>query len=302
MSKEITVVKPSVEIITEENPALKLEMCMRVCYKSEGKICEGSADKIIKKIIERGHTSTLEHVHLRLKGYRTSVGDCQHSVLSHYIGISNNEYVGNVRAWLNYLVSAENSPSELDFTCDVECALKNLYPELFKKVDNTISPYFFEIEPVMTVRFVCDRGVSHELVRHRVASFSQESTRYCDYSGAIKFIKPCFKWAKPIIEGTYSVKDLMVVNMGLTPQAYPWLMAMDYANKCYNHMIKEGCSPQEARAVLPNSLKTELIMTATYDQWVEIFKLRLNPAAHPQAQEVMLLLKQSPDLPEELKK
>ena len=123
-----------------------------------------------------------------------------------------------------------------------------------------------------TVRFICDRGVSHELVRHRLASYSQESTRYCNYTdgkfgGGITVIKPCF-----LEEGT---------------KAYDcWKGACSDAEDAYFALLDWGCSPQEARAVLPNSLKKEVMMTANIREWRHFLKLRCSQAAHPQMREV----------------
>lgn len=127
-----------------------------------------------------------------------------------------------------------------------------------------------------TVRFVVDRAVSHELVRHRLASYTQESTRYVTYSdGAfgreITFIQPCF-WTS----------DLMMQRL--------WLDVMEKAELIYEAMIEFGAKPQEARSVLPNSLKTEVIMTANLREWRHFFKLRTAPATHPQMREVTIPL------------
>ena len=128
----------------------------------------------------------------------------------------------------------------------------------------------------ITIRFVCDRGVSHEIVRHRIASFSQESTRYCNYSNdrfgyEITFIKPCF-----LKEGTGAYAA--------------WLSAMHLANIMYSDMLAEGCTPQEARSVLPNSVKTEVVMTANLREWRHFLKLRTAKAAHPQMRELTVPL------------
>jgi len=125
----------------------------------------------------------------------------------------------------------------------------------------------------ITVRFVCDRGVSHELVRHRLAAYIQESTRYANYArekfgNEITVIRPFF-WAEN------------------TPAYQDWLSAMAHAERIYLKLIREGASPQEARSVLPNSLKTEVIMTANLREWKHIFKVRCSPAAHPQMREIM---------------
>lgn len=128
----------------------------------------------------------------------------------------------------------------------------------------------------ITVRFVCDRSVSHEIVRHRIASFSQESTRYCNYSNdrfrnEITFIKPCF-----LEEGTGGYKL--------------WKQAMFVAEKEYFDLLNWGFTPQEARSVLPNSTKTEIIMTANLREWRHFLKLRTAKAAHPQMRELTVPL------------
>lgn len=128
----------------------------------------------------------------------------------------------------------------------------------------------------ITVRFIIDRGVSHELVRHRIASFAQESTRYCNYSkdkfdNEITVIRPCYLDKK---SAEYDI----------------WKRAMEYAENSYFDLLCKGQSPQEARAVLPNSLKTELVVTANYREWRHIFELRCGKAAHPQMQKIMVPL------------
>ena len=127
-----------------------------------------------------------------------------------------------------------------------------------------------------TVHFVCDRGISHELVRHRLASFSQESTRYANYSKdkfgkEITVIRPYF-WDRS--SDLYSV----------------WRQAMEQAEEKYLHLIGLGARPEEARTVLPNSLKTELIMTCNLREWRHIFDLRCSRAAHPQMRELLFPL------------
>lgn len=127
-----------------------------------------------------------------------------------------------------------------------------------------------------TVRFVVDRGVSHELVRHRIASFAQESTRYCNYSkdkhgNEITVIEPFF-----FEEGSDSYID--------------WKSAMKMAESHYLGLVKQGATPQEARSVLPNSTKTEIMMTANFREWRAFFKLRTPKGVHPQMREVTIPL------------
>jgi len=188
------IIKPSIDILTpiDGTEILKhIELCGRVCYKSEEKISEGSAETFIANIIKRGHEAVLEHYDI-------------------------------------------------------------------------------------TVKFICDRGVSHEIVRHRLASYCQESTRYCNYSKEgfgkeITVIAPCY--LEPGTEG-WSL----------------WQLSCTQAEKAYFDLLNWGCTPQEARAVLPNSLKTEVVMTANIREWRHFLKLRTSPAAHPQMREVAMML------------
>lgn len=131
----------------------------------------------------------------------------------------------------------------------------------------------------LSIRFICDRGVSHELVRHRLASFAQESTRYCNYSKdkfgeELTFVKPLF-----FEEDTNDYRL--------------WEHAMRVSEVDYMNMIKCGRTPQEARSVLPNSIKTEVVMSANYREWRHFFKLRAARAtgpAHPQMEELTIPL------------
>lgn len=135
----------------------------------------------------------------------------------------------------------------------------------------------------LTVRFICDRGVTHELVRHRLCAYSQESTRYCNYSGEVTFIIP------PWVEleegeyiGTWPRSSNMATNL--------WADAMLMAENTYTNLIAVGWTPQEARTVLPNSLKTEIVVTANFREWRHIFSLRCALTAHPQMRELMIPL------------
>lgn len=126
----------------------------------------------------------------------------------------------------------------------------------------------------MSVRIVCDRGISHEIVRHRLASYSQESTRYCNYSSErfgeeLTFIEPGFLW-----------------ETGGAPCHDEWFRAMEAAERSYLTMMRYGASPQGARSVLPNSLKTEIVMTCNVREWRHFFKMRTADAAHPQMREL----------------
>ena len=135
----------------------------------------------------------------------------------------------------------------------------------------------------VTVRIVCDRGISHELVRHRIASFSQESTRYCNYSkgkhgSELTFIRP-FYWEP---QDGDSPKERAYKEV----QRMRWIDSMRGSEKTYLKMMEDKVPPQEARAILPNSLKTEVIMTANFRSWRNFFQQRTAVAAHPQMRQI----------------
>lgn len=155
----------------------------------------------------------------------------------------------------------------------------------------------------LSVKFVCDRGVSHELVRHRLASFAQESTRYCNYSQdrfgrELTFVWPCFFGEMPETEEDWD--RILYTEKG--PVA-DWYRAISHAESHYFSLLDWGCTPQEARSVLPNSIKTEVVMTANYREWRHFFSLRAARAtgpAHPQMEElaIPLLMEVSDKIPE----
>ena len=130
---------------------------------------------------------------------------------------------------------------------------------------------------MLSVKFIVDRGVSHEIVRHRISSFAQESTRYCNYA------KDKFHNEITVIRPNFFLDE--------TSKAYQqWEDAMRSSYKSYFIVFEEGATPQEARSVLPNSTKTEITMTANYREWRNFFKLRTDKAAHPQMREVAVPL------------
>ena len=295
------IVNAGFEVIDIANPLEKIERVARVCYKSEDKITEGSAEKMVKALIKNNHTAMLEHssfvVELTNRDYNWIVTYIKYleqiegiKVYLRYSFIDKFIISGNIRAWREFLIACANSnlyiftPLDRIFKCDK-------YRVFFKDIDYSVdegSGYVIEVDPSelipeeqlihrdFTVVFTVDRGVSHELVRHRVASFAQESTRYCNYgkSGDVSFIKPC-----------YLEQD--------TPAFDNWVDDMMRAEKAYLRMLEEGFTPQEARAVLPNSLKTEVAMTANLNEWRHFFKLRavgVTGKPHPQMLEVAVPL------------
>ena len=277
----------------------KIEKCGRVCYKSEGKITEGSAEKFIANIIKRGHEAVLEHgsfifetsygVHHDLKSW-VDILETQYRFVS-YLRFTNDitpKVSGNVRAWRDFIKAIYDLYRFLPGI--FEDFIKGnpiLFPEFQDMPFGTtdLKDCFHQIKVTdlkteheklthwdVTVKFVIDRGVSHEIVRHRPASYCQESTRYCDYSkddfgNEITVIIPPFLDYKSAGWNT-------------------WVQAMKNAEKDYFELLNIGLTAQEARTVLPNSLKTELVMTANLAEWKHFFELRTSGAAHPQMVEV----------------
>lgn len=171
----------------------------------------------------------------------------------------------------------------------IELAGRTCYKSEDKITDESAEAFVSKIRSInhesvlehgaITVRFVCDRGVSHELVRHRVASFSQESTRYCNYS-------------KDKFGNEITVIDPRPAFPDMTERTFTsWKLSCEYAEAAYFDMLNEGAKPQLARDVLPNSTKTEVVMTCNPREWRHVFKLRCAEAAHPQMREVMLPLR-----------
>lgn len=152
----------------------------------------------------------------------------------------------------------------------------------------------------MTVKFTVDRGISHEIVRHRLASYTQESTRYCNYGkdkfgNEITVIKPCFFADYPTLEfdehdRTTNLPSDEITNSKEFERYLFWWNSCEESEAAYFYMLDRGCTPQEARSVLPNSLKTELIMTANWREWRHFLALRAAKDAHPQIREVAIPL------------
>lgn len=289
------IINAQAYVLVENDPIKKIEKCGRVCYKSEDKITEDSAEKFVANIIKRGHEAVLEHASFIFQVSYNVYEDLRDKVMfvenrypvKMYLRFTDSDgYVvsGNVRAWRDFFFFAGVPPYMNDF---VE-AKPILFPE-FKSdfpfnlrggkwsirqisTNELVSTYQRLVHEDISVKFICDRGVTHEIVRHRPASFCQESTRYCNYrngkfGGEITVIKPCF----------FKENSTRYLN---------WFVACESAETAYNAILEDGGTPQEARDVLPNSLKTELIMTAPLMEWCHFFNLRMSPAAHPQMREV----------------
>ena len=264
------LIKQSFEIWNQpaglEGVYKQIEKVGRVCYKSEDKITEDSAKPFVDRMIKSDHGAMLEHGTV----YMFMPIDCDkhdyHVAWKYYknkyskVIIKNEHFLLNKNGYYittNFRVLVENGwLDDLKYICD---------PTEFHKKR-------------VCVHFVCDRGILAEFTRHRVFSFSAESTRYCNYSknkfgNEVTFIEPCWSTTEPMRDGFSEFKT-----------------ALAEAENHYLFLIENGWKPQQARAVLPNSLKTELVMTGFVSDWKHFFRLRSRIAEtgkpHPQAQEL----------------
>ena len=270
------LIKPSVEIIKQEKYDLLyvfkfIELAGRTCYKSENKITEDSASEFVDRMIKSGHGAMLEHGTIYLT---IPVSDISNPIIYKYI----------LNSYSKIFIDFTNSY----ITTNYRVLIENNWLDDLKYISE---PYLFHAKRT-TVKFICDRGVSHEFVRHRVFSFAQESTRYCNYSkdkfnNELTFIIPC--WIKNLKEGNYYA--YCEYNNSKNDTSKRWFDSCMSAEFVYTNLIEEGWKPQEARSILPNSLKTELIMTGFNDDWENFFELRCAPNAHPQAKELADMLK-----------
>ena len=263
-----------------------VELCGRCCYHSYDKITPDSATKFVNMLINSGHVSVLEHATVYLKIHLDS--KCTNKFLQEY------NYLFEIFKRNPYSVVGELSndrgAKDMYVTTNLRVLYENvLLDECKQYICNQPDDMH---ERRYTVRYICDRAVSHEFVRHRVFSFSQESSRYCDYSKSkfnneVTYIIPT--WLD-IPEGNYTYwdgdwvdMDKLKINIHDEDKVSSFLFALDHCEKMYKSLKNKGCSAQEARQVLPNALKTELIMTGFASDWEHFFRLRDDKKAHPDA-------------------
>lgn len=282
------LIKPSFEIWNQpaglEGVYKQIERAGRVCYKSEDKITENSAKEFIDRMIKSGHGAMLEHGTVYLKiPYGTM--DDRGEFSNEPIVI---KYIDNP-----YSVVMNNSENDYWYiTSNYRVIIEN---EWIDDLQYLCEPTEFHAKRI-TVHFVCDRGVSHEFVRHRVMSFAQESTRYCNYSkdkfgNELTFIEPCWLEDYNYKDNTYN--QLFIDSLRFAEAHYLDLLKK-WDDKIPDKRYKTGFrnnpwTPQQARAVLPNSLKTELVVTGFVSDWNHFFDLRARGttgAPHPQAKEL----------------
>ena len=281
------LIKPSFKIWNQpaglEGVYKQIEKVGRVCYKSEDKMTEDSAKPFVERMTKSGHGAMLEHgtVYLDMPN---SAGD--YNLVPFF---ASNPYSRVVIRPLDDIV---HNYITTNFRVIIENFAEEYIPDILQYL---CEPTEFH-EKRITVHFVCDRGVSHEFVRHRVMSFAQESTRYCNYSkdkfgNELTFIEPCWLEDYNYKDNTYN--QLFIDSLRFAEAHYLDLLKK-WDDKIPDKRYKTGFrnnpwTPQQARAVLPNALKTELVVTGFVSDWNHFFDLRARGttgAPHPQAKEL----------------
>lgn len=278
-----------------------VELAGRTAYKSEDKITNDSAEKFIRGIIKRGHESVIEHYPLVFRINTGTPERLQYQILEmmeettgiHHTLVDRYIYLSmNTRTLRDAKRRVDNS-----LTNDLIDYAKQTVPVLFEDM-KTRPTWRYEVttpseEELLTLvpheaakhiyrmlKFITNRGVTHELVRHRLCAFTQESTRYCNYSKkGVVFIRPVF-W-----DETFKSE---AIGIAQDPLYACWTTASEECNHAYNYLINNGATPQEARDVLTNALKTEIIVTANAREWLNITSQRTSKDAHPQMRELMV--------------
>ena len=305
------IISQSADIMEiDTNPQKHIENIARTCYKSNELITENSNKKFISTLVDRKHWAMLEHYifiyevdHVFYENYsmfasmlnipltymkmtningRYLISFSARTLLDLYevANYSDSIYNGTIEEFKEYTL-------KLMKQCVYDYDCKELFnqepsphpfftPVTLDKLENEMNQEEFMVHGWKSVKFICDRGVSHEIVRHRDASFAQESTRYCNYS------KDKFGRELTIIKPFFFNEENLKYRF--------WKEAMKYQEDSYFCLLDSGATPQEARSVLSNSLKTEIIMTARNYEWVHFFELRCDSAAHPQMREVAIPL------------
>lgn len=279
------LIKPSWKILEQESGIdgiyKAIERAGRTCYKSEDKITENSTKPFVDRMVKSGHGAMLEHgtVYLKLTPSEIHIYHKYRDNPYTNVNVVNSEDPYPVPTYYistNYRVLVEHGwLNDLKYLCEPT----------------------EHHEKRITVRFICDRGVSHEFVRHRVFSFAQESTRYCNYSkdkfgNELTFIEPCWLEDYNYEGNTYYNGFLVALRAA---EANYLNLLKQWEDKIPDKRYKTGFrnnpwTPQQARAVLPNALKTELVMTGFINDWKHFFELRCAPNAHPSARELAIPL------------
>lgn len=283
------LIKSYVTPIVQEDYTLKgikkqIEIAGRTCYKSEDKITDDSCEEFVQRMINMGHMSMLEHgtIYLTVPVNEDKNGIAYYFIINPYSTVKFED--GNAYITTNYRVIIENK-----------------WEEYLKYMSEPTKNHVKRI----TYKFICDRGVSHEIVRHRSMSFAQESTRYCNYNkdkfdNEITYIIPT-KLEDKLNPGQYTYWDDDWCDLNDYKIMYPcnnddvdvFLQQLNSDELSYSFLIDSGWKPQEARQVLPNALKTEIIVTGFEHDWEVFIRLRSAKNAHPDIQKLANLIKEN---------
>ena len=304
------IIEQSYEILTETDPYKLIELAGRTCYKSESKITEDSAKGFVRRLFKREHDAILEFGYACFEVSDGHYSFIQTSGKDKYLNTdSNNRCIvsGNFRAWLEFFINTtigEMPEPTTQGLHNIGSYLSTEYPEIFGFLPTNFSPIKPLLEEDMgrfekqthatrIVRFITNRGVIYELIRHRPCSFAQESTRYVKYDGNMEFIKPV--WCSDQVLGVHTINWVNLfgtrlegqINPELPPAENVWFWNQAIAERDYCNLLDCGWRAEQAREVLPNSLKTEIVVKATTQEWNHIFKLRCAKTAHPQIRALM---------------
>ena len=291
------IIKPKFEIWKQEEGIegiyRQIEKAGRVCYASDP--IEGKAKDFVDRMIKSGHGAMLEHGTVYLK-LNNSMSENVFLISQKY---DRNKYsVVNCRDYENDVNNRGVTYKEYFITTNLRVLVENNWMD---DLQYLCEPTEYH-EKRTTVRFICDRGVSHELVRHRVFSFAQESTRYCNYSkdkfgNELTFIIPSQLNKEELIEEFGDIekleyhKDIDKFQSSEWSDAANFLQSIAWCESNYLTLLDNGWKSQQARAVLPNTLKTEVVMTGFESDWDHFFELRCAKAAHPDTQKLANELK-----------
>ena len=293
------LIKPSFEIKEQESGLSgiykQIEWAGRHCYKSLDKITEDSAKEFVDRMIKSGHGAMLEHGTGYLKVLlnnelvlEDAYGE-NNSVSAYGRYINNNYSKVNCRDGLeNVFITDTVEPGYAYITTNLRVLVENDWMEDLQYISEPTEYH----EKRHTVKFICDRGILAEFTRHRSMSFAAESTRYCNYSkdkfgNEITFVFPI--WMDEELLNSYG--SYHTVARSNTPESI-FIAGLNNAEKDYLSLINMGWKAQEARSVLPNALKTELVMTGFESDWKHFFELRCPGSAHPQARELAIPLQE----------
>jgi len=311
------LLKPSVEHLDVTSDPLKaIEIAGRTCYKSEDKITDDSAEKFVKMLLDRGHHAMIEHSNIVFTVSPTLYVEVLTVEDRPYIRMTNDRLghgpliSGNPRAIRDFCIQPYGAP--LQVQAAIALAASKVIPLLF---EDMLQDHLSGVVPTRSIcatkwsniedltvaeklshqvasyKIICDRGVTHEIVRHRPFSYAQESTRYVNYKEGVEFIIPCW----------FDDDKELYLGCDPTPSNYDgsnehlWCKAMLETESSYVNAVapdprcRSDVKPwqaQQARSVLPNSLKTEIVVTGNLQEWRHFFKLRCSAKAHPQMQEV----------------